>query len=690
MRVASVGVIRSMVLAVGLVVAGSGCVPDQSDDPSMDGGDVGAGADVADAGADAGPTFGPVSDCDPLDPVRCALPWPSNLYLQPDESRTTGVELQFGEETLPASISGNHPDPEPYARLDGYGLGVPIMAVFPDLNADALPGRYDIPASMAEDAKILLYEVTGEDDLERVPYWAELDAQASEENSDEQILFVRPAEILEENTRYIVAFRNLEDESGASIQPSPAFRKLRDNEVVGEPTLSNRRERFEDVFERLTGAGVDRSSLTLAWDFRTASGDGLRGRMLTMRRKALDATGQAGPELEYESEDVREFAASEDETGRPVDSNIGLEIEGTYSVPHFMREVGDSRKWTFNLGEDGEVVQNGMRDARFLMRVPHSVLDGGEPAGVVVYGHGLLQSRDEIRSEIWSELADRYNYIVIATDWTGMAEGDRGTAASATVDISIFQGVADRLHQGMLEFLMLGRSARSHLPGLTALTSRNVTVDDEQVYFAGASQGGIYGQTVMALTEEFERGFLAVPGNNYSTLLQRSVGFDYFLNLMEGYYRTAATRALGVSTMQLLWNGVDPVNYATHIERDPIVPNPPEKDVLMTPSKGDYQVAVVTNEILSRSDAGIPTITPYDEEREPWNVPTATLPHQGSGILLFDFGNPWPDRRNRPPRDDGDDPHDNLADVEAAGQMINSFFRDGEIIDICDGGPCTF
>jgi hypothetical protein len=670
----------------------TGCVPDQSDAPNPPTHD--SGVDVRqDAGVDGGgdtngESFGPPRDCDPLDPVRCSLPWPSNLYLQPDTSRQTGVELQFGSTTLPSSITGNSPSPHPYARLDGYGLGVPIMTVFANLDASGLPGRYEIPQSMSEDASILLYKVKAGGDLERVPYWAELDAYA-DDTPEEQLLFVRPAVILEEDARYIVAFRDLQTESGAPIESSEAFQRLKQGDVTPGSPLAERRARFEEVFQLLEGEGVVRESLTLAWDFRTASGEGLRGRMLEMRKQALAETGAEGPPLEYEASGVTTFAKTADGSDEPVDPHIGLEISGSFEVPHFMEAVPGSQEWQFHLDEDGNVAHNGTREARFLMRVPHSVLQG-EPAGVVVYGHGLLQSRTEIRADVWSQLAERYNYIVIATDWTGMAKGDRSRALSATSNISLFQGVADRLHQGILEFLLLGRSASHHLPRMEALTSRNVTVQADETFYTGASQGGIYGQTVMALSGEFERGFLAVPGNNYSTLLQRSVGFSEFLKLMEAYYQTPATRAISIATMQLLWNGVDPVNYAHHIKRDPLVEGAPEKDVLLAPSKGDYQVAVVTNENLARSNSGIPVVTPWDEQRTPWRVPTESLPHDGSGIVLFDFGNPWPHRRNRPPLDDGDDPHDNLAEVDPAGELINSFLRDGEIVDICDGGPCTF
>lgn len=676
---------------------GTGLGADAGDDDVADVGesvaaDVGVPEDVAEDiaedvetdTADAAPQRTtedyPLAQCDDLDPTRCGLPWPSNLYLAPDEERPTGYQLRFGDESLPKLSGGSHADPTPYRRRDGYGLGTPILAHFPDVDTSAMPTRFDIEASMDDDAPVVLLEAD-DDGVEQVPFWAELDARASPPE-ETQLLIVRPAVILEENTRYIVAYRNLQTTDGEPIEASDAFRKLRDGEVERGSVLAERQERFEEVFGLLEEASIDRDSLTLAWDFRTASGEGLRGSMLSMRSQAIEATGPEGPTLDYESEDVEEIPADEN-------PRIGLEIEGTFEVPHFMESVSDAREWVFHRDDSGEVAQNGTRAADFYMRVPQSALDG-EQVGVVVYGHGLLGDRSGIDRRIWARLAEEKDYILVAADWTGMAKGDRATAASALRNIDNFQGVADRMHQGILEFLMLLRSSRHRLSEMAALTDRGVDVDGDEVFYVGASQGGIYGQTVMALTDQIERGFLAVPGNNYSTMLQRSSNFGPFRSLMEQSYPSPARRLVAIAALQQLWDGTDPISYAGHIETEPLVEGAPDRDVLLALSKGDHQVPVVTNEILARSRVGIPLMAPYDDEHQPWNVPTATYPRSESGTILFDYGNPWPDRGNRPPSEEFEDPHGKLGEVEEAGRLIDSFFREGEIVDVCGGATCDF
>ena len=256
---------------------------DTEDDtgPSMDTGTDAGDTLESDGGGDTGgDADGGIQvpddpDCDPLDPSRCSLPWPSNKYLEEDADRQTGYTLSFTSKTLPISNSGATVDPEPYRRLDGYGVGQPIMAAFDNLDASELPNEREIPQSMADDAEILLYRVDGES-LERVPYWAELDHRA-DADADTKMLIVRPAVILDEATRYVVAFRGLTHEDGSPVEASTAFDLLRSGETRDDSLLGQRQARFDEIFDLLEGAGVDPQNLTLAWDFHTATSQALHG-----------------------------------------------------------------------------------------------------------------------------------------------------------------------------------------------------------------------------------------------------------------------------------------------------------------------------------------------------------------------------------------------------------------------------
>lgn len=681
------------VLSLALSVVAVGCGDEDGSENNQNNGASDVGADT-DAGMDGSTEDGavdtsdtqeeltyPLSQCDSIDPNLCSLPWPSNLYLEPDEQRVTGYQLTFGEESLPRSNQGLHLDPTMVTQLDGYGLGAPIMTIMPDVDPELLPGRFDIESSVASDAPIVLLEVSDDGQTRRVPYWAELDVRADEPT--DQVMFVRPAEVLKADTRYVVAFRNLTTTSGEAIEASEGFASLRDGTTEPGSSLAHRQPRFDEVFGILDDAGIERDSLIRAWDFHTASTDALHAQLLTVRDKALEATGDSGPTLEVD--EVEEFAQTDDGSGLEVHEHIRFEVRGTFEAPHYMKDVGQG--FRFNLDENGEISQNGTRTVDWLMRIPHTAVDG-PPQGVMTYGHGMFGARQEILAGHIGQIAHDYNYIVVAVDMVGMSAEDVETALVAVVNPSRFSRIADRLHQGLMEHVLLTRAANRQLAELDVIKDNNITIDDEEPYYFGGSQGGIFGQPLMAIDPELRKGFLAVPGVNYATMLQRSKNFDDFQSQLDNIFPNPADLAVVIGYMQLMWDRTDPVSYVRHIEKEPLDGTP--RHVLMAVSKGDKQVPVVSVENVARSNLDIPIVEPYDEDRGVFGAATTSYPHEGSGIVLFDFGNPWPDEGNAPPDDGMDDPHDNLAGVEEAGEFLDTFLQEGRIIDICGGSYCQF
>jgi hypothetical protein len=536
---------------------------------------------------------------------------------------------------------------------------------------------------MAADAAALLYEVQG-NTLQRIPYFVELDGQ--EANVARKILFLRPLVILKENTRYVVAFRNLRTTAGAAVDPSPAFARLRSGMTAGDAALGTRQARFDQVFALLEGAGVPRASLTLAWDFHTGSSDGLHGRMLAMRDDALTRVGPTGPRLVVDN--VTSFLPMRDDSGRPYDENIALEISGTFEVPHYLRarRLGSLQGWEMNYDASGRPVAGGTRAPRFWIRIPHSALRG-EPHGLVMYGHGLLGSAEEVRAGYNGHIANTHNLIFFAANMTGMSEEDLSGVFATLRDVSYFTSVGERLHQGMTEWVLLARAVREQLSGLTEVSSRNIRVNPAELYYSGISQGGIFGGTFVAVSPDVTRGHLGVPGNNYLTLLHRSRDFTGYFEGLRRSYASTADQAVGLAYVQLLWDGTDPVSYLRHIHQEPF-PGNTAHEVLLAPAKGDYEVAVFTNEITARSGLGIDLMANYDRERTPFGLTQAPYPRRGSGVVLYDFGNPWPAPGNIPPPDLNANPHGQPRQREWHQRQMVTFFRTGEIIDTCGGDGC--
>ena len=120
----------------------------------------------------------------------------------------------------------------------------------------------------------------------RWPIWVELDSNAAKPG--DRLIEIHPARNFLEGHRYIVALRHLRDAQGDEI-PAPAyFRALRD----GTPEADQgRAAHFESLFGTLAKAGIERSSLYLAWDFTVASWQSLAGRMLHIRNDAFAQLG---------------------------------------------------------------------------------------------------------------------------------------------------------------------------------------------------------------------------------------------------------------------------------------------------------------------------------------------------------------------------------------------------------------
>ncbi len=634
------------------------------------------------AGCDAGPgeaTPAPLDipddpDCDPLVPEVCAMPLPSSRWLSPDKSRVTGYTLTFGPTTLPRNPMGVHVDPSPYARLDGFGVGAPAIAFFPDLDGSRLPGEEHIAESLTDDARVMMFKVVN-GTLERIPCFAELDTAAK--HDDERSLFIRPAVLLQEATRYVVALRGLERKDGSPVPPSDAFIALRDGRAPGTP-VEGRIPLYEELFGLLAGAGVPREGLLLAWDWVTASGETLHGPLLHMRDQAFAELGDKSPA----------FSISTTETYTEAQNpNIAYEVRGSFEVPDYTVkvEVGTKQGFILNWGSDGLPVKSGIYKAEFRARVPRSAAKG-EPHGVLLHGHGLNGTHGQIQAGFLDELANREKLVVVGCNMIGMSSEDVNTILEMLQDLSGFPALADRLHQGVLDHAFLARGMKVGFDKIPEIAATGLVIDPTSIYYNGISQGGIFGATHMAMSLDIQRGQLGVPGNNYSTLLQRSSDFGPFFVLLGFVYPDARDQVVLLSAIQNLWDRTDPVSHYRHISAEPHPGTPPHQ-VLLGSATGDWQVALLTNEIVTRSDVGVALLPGYGKEVA--LVTPTPYPHQGSGLVNYSFGNPWPAPGNQPPFDDIGDPHGKPRSLEWHNKQMMHFFRTGEIIDVCGGDGCA-
>jgi hypothetical protein len=273
-------------VAEQLLTDGPACpTPQPASQPNPGDGSGGAEEPIADSPESTG-------RCDPLDPSVCLYPWPNDYFTVADPSTDTGRRLNLDPASMPKNRSGVPINPADYNRNDGFSPGQLIVTKVPGLESQeafdqtgAVPIT-DVSQSFDPNQPIV---VLNADTGERHLIWSEIDANP--EDPEDVTLLIRPAVNFNEGGHYIVALRNLKDANGNPIDAQEPFRIYRDAIPTSDPDVEARRDHFEKIFGTLAGAGIERESLYLAWDFTVASRDNLSERMLHIRDDAFAGLG---------------------------------------------------------------------------------------------------------------------------------------------------------------------------------------------------------------------------------------------------------------------------------------------------------------------------------------------------------------------------------------------------------------
>ena len=624
--------------------------------------------------------------CDPLDTTRCLLPFPSNAFTVADPATSTGLRVAFPAEGMPVNASGVAVDPTEWNRNDGFSPNTPLLVRLPGLDpeASALPSWTDIGASLTETSPVVLIDTTTG---ERIAVWAELDAHAA--SDDDRLLTIRPAISLPEGHHFVVGLRGLLGGDGQPLPTGDVFRVYRDRLLTGIASIEDRRSAMDDALAALDGAGVARADLQLAWEFTVASTDSIASRMLSIRDTTLEMLGDAAPAYTI-------TAATPD-----AEDGIALQIAGTFSVPNFLTGDGSPGNSFFYDSADPDALptvnpEHPTLDAPFLCNISVTTMEGTEPGHLVEYGHGLLGSHDEINAGNVRDMSNEHNVVHCATKWAGMSEDDIGNAALTLGEFSNFDTMADRLQQGVLNQIVLGR-LMTRAGGLAddpnfRRADGSPLIDPTHLDYDGNSQGGIMGLMLAAVSPDIERAVLGVPGMNYSLLLPRSVDFDTYEAIMQPAYPSDLDRVMIFAITQMLWDRGEGAGYVQHLTSDPYEATP-AKVVLLDVAYGDHQVTPLSALVEART-IGATIHRPvaadgrWPEVEAGWGLETTVYPSTGSAIILWDSGMAAMPIENLAPRD-GDDSHeDPRADADVRRQKASFLFEE-LLVDVCDAAACT-
>ena len=648
----------------------------------------------------------------------CLMPFPNDYYTARDSSTNTGKRLDFSSAGMPRNTSNRPINPDTYSQSDGFSQGQGIVLKVPGIDtAEDVVANDFVPLSTLSrysernQKAVVIDAKTGK----RWPIWVEIDANSS--TPDRAALLISPAVNFDEKGRYIVALRNLVDGEGSDLEAPNAFRYYRDDIPSDQGAVNQRRQHFEGIFKVLKKAKIKRSELYLAWDFTVASNENNYRRAIHMRDEAFATLGDTTM-----ADNIRQGSSPNFTVTGVTDINgpqTKRRVRGTYTVPCFL-EPNCGPGGTMDLDANGLPQRNGDYQAKFTCIVPQVGLTGPNPPKLrpFVFGHGLLGAADQVQGSINPDLAQDHAMISCATDEIGMASEDVGEVVLALGDLSRFKVVPDRLQQGLLTGLFLARlmyhpdglgTHRAFQDGDGVTTDGESVIRNDNVYYMGASQGGIMGGALTAISPDFIQSALVVGAMNYSTLLTRSSNWPTYGTFLGNAYTDELSHPLLLSMIQILWDRGEPNGYAHVMTEDP-PPNTPEHNVILHVALGDHQVTNFASDVQART-VGMKTPGGIDPVRWPdyeamWNIPRISsdeYPYRGSSIVYWDGGpyrlNPnnlsqdigtgVPPFANIPPNRNWEDPHGAPRGASGPVTMIDTFFQpNGYIEEICGGNPC--
>jgi hypothetical protein len=676
---------------------------------------------------------------------RCMMPFPNDFHTRRDSSSPTGKRINFDNRAMPRNNSDKVIKASDYNYSDGFSQGQGIVLRVPGVDSVAAIkknnfveldrlSRYAEPSQKA----VVIDAKTGK----RWPIWVQVDSNAG--SNQNRALMISPSTNFDPKGRYIVALRNLVDANGKAVTAPDAFRYYRDQIPSKQKPVNDRRSKFEGIFKTLKKAGIKRSSLYLAWDFTVASNENSYARALHMRDEAFKELGDTTMADGEVQGDAPEFVVTAqgaagdslrlpDNSVRTIPNDVARYVAGTYTVPCFL--TGGSRAGqpdecgsggTMDLNADGLPKRYGDYEANFECIIPQTAFGPeGVPGRPHVYGHGLLGASAEIVfSPVSRGLGRDHGMVGCATDEIGMAAQDLlATVIPSLTELSNFPKLADRLQQGLLNELFLAR-VMFHPEGFVSdpafqdgdgVASGDPVIDTDDVFYTGASQGGIMGGALTAISPDFTKAALVVGGMNYSTLLNRSSNWGTYGLVFNNAYGDELERPLVLNIIQMLWDRGEPNGYA-HVMTDNPPPNTPPHEITLQIALGDHQVSNFTSDVQARTVGAKTNIGAIDDRRWPnyedlWNIERIKAdeyPYRGSSIIYWDSGPPRPNPDN-PSRTIGTgvSPYENIApnavddswedphgaprggEVGPVSMMATFLQTDGYIEDLCNGLACV-
>jgi hypothetical protein len=509
------------------------------------------------------------ASCDPADPARCLLPWPSNTFTRVDMGTATGLRLAVSSQRL-----GGGDDATSLNRADGFSRVTPIVTV--------VSGVVD-PASLGAGttAIIRLVKASGSGVGTLVPL--RLRAIESRTSSrPETAVLAYPLTPLDASSDYVAV---LMDDVRTTDGPGPTQDAIaRASLALAQPTTGTEARLaayHAPSRAALMAAGVDFSKVIRVWDFTTRSdADPLRT-LRSMRETMISAVM------------ANRYSVTITTATAPMGGDIAVIVEGRLTgLPDFV----DRTARVLARNADGTPRMTGVHDVPFRVTIPR----GTGSYRPILFGHGL---GGDYNDDSFDAAIGGAGAAKVSVRFTGLTGSDvldtigglnRAAAGSEWAAALIQQSMADLVAVQRSLAGQLGMVLASPTIGTIANPASGRRLDTTRQVWAGGSLGGTLGLVYAHLESEIAGAALNVPGAGWAGYLVLSSVFSLGRGVLLATYRNDVNLQLAVAITQTNFDAMDGANWATSaMARDvPMVIQQSMGDPVL-PAPGTEMVATV-------------------------------------------------------------------------------------------------
>ena len=473
---------------------------------------------------------------------------------------------------MPANASTSTSKPRPTTLNDGFSPGQAIVVRIPGIDTagavaprarcrsttSAATREANTPDRRDRRADRQALADLGRDRLERVDAGRDRAARSTRRSTSPP------------GHRYIVALRNLKDAAGKTIEAPEGFRYYRDDLPSERAAINKQRDALRRIFTTLRGRASSATTSTSPGTSRSPATRTSPPRMLHIRDDAFAQLGDTTSPTAW-SRAPRRRSRSESLTTQPQARRIARRVRG-HLHGALLPDPDCAAGRAPQLDSNGAAEQNGTWTANFDCIIPRRrpMTARRAPGASAVYGHGLFGERRGGDFGAAAASSRRHTTSSTAPPTRSDVRGDVPDAIAHPATSRTFPAAGRPPPAGPAERalprarLMISHGRLRHgrpLPRRGRDTRQRPGDRHLELYYNGNSQGGIMGGALTAVSPDFTRAALDVPGDELlgaADPLGRLRRLHAFLTPPT---RTTS-RPLSLDLIQMLWDRGEPNGYA--------------------------------------------------------------------------------------------------------------------------------